>query len=259
MSLADTSYGFIWYADHALASSSHLKNRAALLLIHGAGGTHLDWPLQLRRLPEAYVAACHLPGHGYSPGPPRTTIASYAEDVVALLGALNIEQAYIVGHSMGGAVALTLALNEPERVKGLILISTGAKLRVHADILEHVVDDTEGVVTLVNGWEWSADADPDLRAAGYERRLAAGAETLYADYTACDTFDVRERLPEINVPTLVLGGTDDRMTPFKYSHYLAQNIPEAQLDIIEGGSHMMALEQPQVIVKSIQRWLKKVN
>ena len=115
----------MWYADHR----DPTLHRPVTLVIHGAGGTHLDWPAEIRRMPELNTIIVDLPGHGKSSR--RGTqqhVGAYASDMLALLDALKLQQVIVAGHSMGGAIAQTLALQHPDRVLGLILICTGAKL-----------------------------------------------------------------------------------------------------------------------------------
>ncbi len=128
-----------FYAYHAgpASPSPHL------ILVHGAGGSHLHWGAAVRNLHNANVYALDLPGHGRSEGPGHGTIADYAAFVVAFMDALDIQQAVIAGHSMGGATALTAALNHPQRVAGLLLVGTGARLRVLPRILEGTMNDFE--------------------------------------------------------------------------------------------------------------------
>src|SRR5574337_242258 len=107
-----------------------------LVLVHGAGGTHRHWPEEVRALPGRRVIALDLPGHGGSPGPAPGTVAGLARSVLGLLDALGVPGAVVAGHSMGGAVALTLALEAPARVAGLCLVGTGARLRVSPAVLQ---------------------------------------------------------------------------------------------------------------------------
>ena len=98
-------------------------NSPLVVLIHGAAGTHLDWPPHLRRLDAASVYAIDLPGHGRSPGPACSTVDQYAEVVAAFITELDLAEVVLVGHSMGGAVALTIARQQPGAVMGLVLIT----------------------------------------------------------------------------------------------------------------------------------------
>jgi len=226
-----------------------------LLLIHGAGGTHLDWPASLRRLPNANPLLPDLPGHGKSPTPGRDTITAYAADIISLLDALEIPSAIVAGQSMGGAIALTLALDYSERVSGLILIGTGAKLSVSPDIVERILTDQEAVARLLSEWYWSEATPIERRELTYKQIMAQPAQIIYDDYVACNGFDVRARLNEIQARALIFAGTQDKMTPQKYGVYLQQYIPDAELVTLEGAGHMMALEQPDAVASAVGTWL----
>ena len=242
----------LYYAFHQPAFTS----RPPLVLIHGAGGQYLHWPPQVRRLSATTVYAPDLPGHGRSEGAGQETIADYATVMLAFLDALEIEQAVVTGHSMGGAVALTLALEAPDRVAGLVLVATGARLRVAPAILEHIHDDFKGVVETVLQWAYSPNAPEDLLRLGRKHMLDNTPAVLYGDFLACDTFDVRERLVAITTPTLVVGGSADRMTPPKFSSLLAEQIVGAQLHILENAGHMLIVEQPDEVARVMQAWLR---
>lgn len=252
MPLTETATATFYFADHLSENSPY----PPIVLVHGAGGSHLDWPGELRRLPAANLISIDLPGHGKSPGPGRNKVADYAADIVALLDALQWPKAIITGHSMGGAIAQTMALDHADRVAGIILVGTGAKLGVHPDILTKTIPDLEWVANLFKDWMWGEGVPDEIRELGYERLMATDEVVTQGDYVACNNFDIRSRMAEINVPTLVVGGTADQMTPHKFSVYLRDNIANAQLVTVEGGGHMMALEQPDVVVGGIQEWLK---
>ncbi|GAB4525035.1 MAG: alpha/beta fold hydrolase [Anaerolineae bacterium] len=227
-----------------------------VVLVHGAGGTHLDWPGALRRLPN--TLALDLPGHGKSRLPGRTSIEDYTADVALFLEALNMPKAVIIGHSMGGGIAQMLALTHPEKVAGLVLVATGAKLRVHPDIVERVLHDQAGVAALLKEWIWAPAVPQTVREISYERLMETPAQVVQGDYYACDHFDIRERLAEIQAPTLIIGGTEDRMTPHKFSVFMQENIPQAELFTVEGGGHMLALEQPEPVTEAIRQWLERL-
>jgi len=250
--------GKLWYARHPARAATLLP----VLLIHGAAGTHLDWPGTLRRLPGRMTLVPDLPGHGRSTVPGRQDVDAYTRDIVALLAALDVGRVIAIGHSMGGAIAQVLALDFPERIAGLVLIGTGARLRVHPDFLEHVRTEPERVFAQVGAALWGEHlpAEAETVRHQYVQALAANdPEIVYGDYVACDTFDTRGRLEAIRVPTLVVGGTEDRMTPPKFSRYLAETIPGAELVMVAGGSHMLALEQPEVVGEAVRDWLARTD
>ncbi|HEX2621165.1 MAG TPA: alpha/beta hydrolase, partial [Phototrophicaceae bacterium] len=189
--------------------------------------------------------------------PGRTTIADYAADLIALLDALQISSCIVGGQSMGGGIALQTALDHPQRIQGLILIGTGAKLSVHSDILNNILTDQAAVGERFKDWMWAKATPNMIRERGYNLFMQIDPEIAYHDYLACNQFDVRDRLAEIQQPTLVIGATEDQMTPFKYSVYLKDHLSNAQLVQIEGAGHMMSVEAGQQIADEVQTWLNQ--
>ncbi len=246
----DTTRGTIWYANHRQQEAA----TPPLLLIHGAGATHLDYPAQLRRLNSI---APDLPGHGKSSGSRRNIISDYAADMVALLDALHIEKAIVAGHSMGGAIALTMALEYPARIQRLLLLATAAKLPVSDAILNGIQNDYRAALQLIVKWSWAKSVPPELHEQRVNYLLQTPAAITYADFVACSTFDVTARLPEIAAPTLIIGGTADKMALSDWTKAMAAAIPNSELHLIEGAGHMVTLEQPDVVAELVQEWLRK--
>jgi pimeloyl-ACP methyl ester carboxylesterase len=230
----------------------------ALILIHGAGGSHLHWPAALRRIPGATVYAVDLPGHGRSGGPGRERIEDYATDIIRFMDTVGVPRGVLVGHSMGGAIAQMTALMAPERVAGLVLVGTGARLRVAPALLDGILQDARGTLDLIAEWAWGPEADPTLVARGRQMMARVHPQVVWGDFAACDRFDVRERIGEITVPTLVITGSEDRMTPPKFGQWLAERIPGARFVLVEGAGHMVMLEKPDQVASAVREWLKAV-
>ncbi|KAB2904490.1 MAG: alpha/beta hydrolase [Anaerolineae bacterium] len=245
MPLLETSKGTLFYAE---------SSPPPLILIHGSASSHLGWPAELRRFPNRRVLTIDLPGHGRATGSAHTTISAYADSVLALMQALLVPKAVLVGHSMGGAIALHMGLHMQEHVSGLVLIGSGAFLPVSRFILDNILSNKQVVIEKINQWSWAKAADASMQVLGLKALQEVPAETIHADYSACNQFDLRDRLPEIQVPALVIGGTADKMTPLAYSELLAERLPRATLKIVEGGGHWMMLEHPSVVAGYVAEW-----
>jgi len=243
MPLIQTERGGLWVADHRRI------NEPPFLLIHGAGGTHLDWGMPIRKLSSL---APDLNGHGRSPGHGHLTLTDHADDLAALLDALHIPKIHVVGHSMGGGIALTLALTHPERVTGLGLIATGARMKVHPDLLTQAESHPEAVAELLSRWLWAESVDEPTRKRSQAQFMSVPPSVSARDYAACDGFDVRARLGDISAPTLILCGTSDLMTPPKYSESLAAGIPNARLHQFEGAGHMLQIERAGEVAAALK-------
>jgi len=244
----------IFYAHHNIVE----RSGPHLILVHGAGGNHMLWGSTVRNLRTANVYALDLPGHGRSKGSGRRSIIEYARFVLRFMDACGISQAVVAGHSMGGATAMQAALLCPDRVSGLVLVGTGARLRVLPAILEGTLSDLAGTVELICETAYAPSAPREIVRQGQRQMLQVAPQTIHDDFAACDAFDAMERLADIRCPALVICGTEDRLTPSKYSAFLAGRIPRAELVLIEDAGHMVITEKPGLLARAIEdalaRW-----
>jgi pimeloyl-ACP methyl ester carboxylesterase len=240
------------------AATIALGHQATVVFVHGAGGTQEQWRFQVRHLGQTWsVLAVDLPGHGESGGSGYRTIGEYRDVVRALLDVLGIERAVLVGHSMGGGIAQSFALAYPERLAALVLVGTGARLRVHPDILAAIRrGDMLQASDLISRWAYSPAAMPATVGQGAEAFAKNRASVLEGDFLACDAFDVMRELPVLRVPTLAICGEEDRLTPVKYARFLQETIPGATLVIVAGAGHMVMLERPNEVNRAIANFLE---
>ena len=122
-------------------------------------------------------------------------------------------------------------------------------------IFQGILTDFESFVELMSGFAYGPDAPEELKCLGQQMMGETSPEVIHGDFLACDAFDVMDRLGEIRVPTLVVAGTADQLTPTKYAHFLTRNIPGAHLVVVEDAGHMAMLERPQVVGEAVTRFV----
>jgi len=227
-----------------------------LVFIPGAGNTGLAWRYQTEHFPDS--EAVSLPGH--PEGKPCASVDDYTDWLHQYILARGYSELILVGHSMGGAVAQIYALSYPESVKGLVLIGTGARLRVSPEFLR-LLDGGSS-----HSPDWFKDfieplysrVAPDFRKVVIEKVVEVGAGVQLNDFRCCDKFDIMDKIYQIKTPTLVICGSEDEMTPVKYSQYLATKIDGARLVIIEGGTHLAFMEKPDEVNRAIEEFIREI-
>ena len=223
-----------------------------LVMVHGSGQNELTYHYQTRAFDDA--DAVNLPGH--PDGEPRDTIGGYVDWVREYATARDYAPFVLFGHSMGGAIALDYALRFPEDLAGLVLIGTGARLRVHPDYLTRCLDDAQWRSEAPGYYEAiNRDLAPQLA----ERALQSGPMEEHNDLVCCDKFDVMERVKEIAIPALVIVGADDVMTPVRYAEYLGRELPDAEVVVVPNSGHFVTLEQPEACNEAIARFLQRLD
>jgi pimeloyl-ACP methyl ester carboxylesterase len=234
-----------------------------IVFLHGAGMDHSVWALLARAFAHhGYgVLAPDLPGHGRSAGTLLTSIAALADWTAALIDAAGAKAARLVGHSMGSLVALETAARHPDKVTGLGLIATTATMRVSDDLLNAAKANGHDAVDMIAIWGEGYRATlggsqaPGLWMLGGAERLLERAQpgAIFADLSACNAYqDALSAAAKISVPSIVIQGSRDLMTPAKGGKALAAAIPNCRLALIEGAGHMLMSERPDDVLAALR-------
>ena len=226
-----------------------------LLFIHGAASSLDVWTITLPGLTEFHSIALDLPGHGRSKPPGRRSVEQYALIIERFISALNLENVVLVGHSLGSAIALTVAQRSLIPIRGLVLFGASARMPVGDALLGGSLTALESVAAFIAA-QGIIDAPTDQRESVARQVLACGGTTTFGDFLACNRFDLREKLSTLDVPTLVIAGRLDRMTPLRFSESLVGGLPQAQLFTLEGTGHFAMLERSESIKPLMTSFLR---
>ena len=223
-----------------------------LLFIPGSGSGKEVWIYQTRYFTDS--EAISLPGH--PEGGPCSSVDDYVEWLRGYVHQQRYQDVVLVGHSLGGAIAQLYGLKYGDELKALVLIGTGARLRVLPALLAQF----EAMITDQDAWKqyveegYSAVA-PEVRKIATEARLRINPAVLLNDFLCCDKFDIMEQVYTIKLPTLAICGSEDERTPVKYTRYLADRIEGATAVIVEGASHQVFMEKPEEVNQAIEKFL----
>ena len=235
------------------------RKTRTLVFAHGSGDSARVWDALMACLPEFDGVALDLPGHGAlveRPGPADMGVDDYAAAVHAELARRDLAGVCLIGHSLGSAIALRMALEYPSRVGRLVLIGAGARLRVLPALLEEAkVAPTRAKETLTR--LAFAPANEQRAPAHIEAMGPLAPGMLSRDLSACDHFDMMEDLGRVAQETLVIVGEEDRLTPPKFAAYLRDHLANARLVTVSGAGHYVALEAPERVAGAIRGWLEE--
>lgn len=233
-----------------------------VIFIHGSGNSTERWRRQFpvsRTLPNAagvQLVAIDLPGHARSQGRGCDTVEGYVQVINEFVQSLGLTKAVLAGNSLGGAIALSAALSGYSWLKGLILVGTGAKLRVAPAIIDELMADR--FPELIISYAYSPTTPQSLIDEAEKDVVSTTNRVRLNDFGACDKFDIRDRLQEITAPCLIIVGADDKLTPVKYSEYLRDNLTHSSLIIVPDAGHMVMYEQPDEFNKALDVFLGKL-
>ena len=238
--------------------SSARSAAPTLVFLHGSGDNAQLWDAVIACLPQYTAIALDLSGHGAltaRPGPTTMSVDDYAGAVRAELTRRGLEHVCLIGHSLGSAIALRMAVDYPALVSRLVLVGAGARMRVLPALLEEARTDPPSakwkLVEMGFAPAHLAQARPF-----FEQLAPTAPGMLYRDLAACDSFDIMSELGHIAQPTLIVTGEEDRLTPPKYARFLAEHLDNAQLALLPNAGHYAQIEAPEAVADAIRAWLE---
>ncbi len=234
-----------------------------LLLVHGAGNDRTVWQLQTRSLAHhgVRVLAVDLPGHGGSEGPALGSVGDIAAWLGAYIDSLAVGPVTVAGHSMGALAALELAANRPDAVADLVLVGAAAAMPVHPALLDAAEANDPLAAELICGWAHASASKigghdaPGMWMVGEGRSLIHQCENgvLHTDLAACNAYDgALDAAARVTCPTLLVLGSEDKMTPLKGAQPLIEALPTAEVAILEGSGHTLMIERSHDVRRILQ-------
>jgi pimeloyl-ACP methyl ester carboxylesterase len=228
-----------------------------VVFVHGSGACGDIWRYQTSYFVDSH--AVNLPGH-----PDGQALKSVDECVDWLrqyLKGKGCTDVVLAGHSFGGAIALMYALRYQQELKGIVIIGSGARLRVHPTFLtpceEAIKGDPRKWHEMVEEMYGSTPAD--YRHHMIEKQKAIGPAVMLNDFLACDEFDIMDRVHEIKLPGLIICGESDFMTPVKYANYLGTKIANSRVVIVPGAGHSVFAEKSEAVNRAMEGFVNAIS
>lgn len=240
----------------------HQPDQPAIVFVHGASLDHTVWVLQARYFARRgrNVCAIDLPGHGRSEGPPLETIEALGDWLAKVMDAVGLEQAAVIGHSMGSLITFDFASRYPGRVNALVLMGTSIPMPVGEALLDASKRNDYSAFDMVTifghgyGSQLASGETPGVWAVGAGLRLLEqGAPgVLHTDFVACNNYkpDLAAAGGAIDCAVMIILGSYDAMTPARAAKAVIDVLPKAQTVTLDCG-HMMIAERPEGVLDAL--------
>ncbi|WP_394781368.1 alpha/beta fold hydrolase [Undibacterium sp.] len=242
-----------------------------VVFIHGAQNDHSVWILQTRYFAHHgfNVLAVDLPGHGRSKGEALGSVEQMSAWLLALLDAAGVQQASLIGHSMGSLIALETCGAAKERIIKLAMVGTAYPMKVSDTLLNAARDEEQTAIDMVNIWSHTTISHkpsapgPGFYVMGGSRRLMQRisainpAKVFYTDFSACNAYANGEQAAQtVSCPVLFVLGKKDMMTPPKATTTLTKAMPHATVTMIENCGHSLMAEQPDAVLSALYGFMR---
>ena len=232
------------------------EDRKSLVFVHGSGCDHTLWENQYQELGGDYnIAAVDLPGHRQSEGKGEQEVGLYVEWVRKIVEGLGLQRPVIVGHSLGAAVSLTFAVKYGEMLSGIIPVGSGVKMPVNEMILDGIRNNISSTLSLVARFSVTKENREKFLPSLIEDMLKVNPDVIYGDFLSCDRLDITKEISHIKVPTLLVCGENDKMTPPSLSMFMRDQIKGAELVLIEDAGHFVMWENVETFNRAVKDFI----
>jgi pimeloyl-ACP methyl ester carboxylesterase len=238
-----------------------------VVLVHGLGGSIFDWVMQVPFFSKVYrVIAVEMRGHGESdPWSGAYDIKMFSEDLAQFVRALGLQKAVFFGISMGGMIVMKFVLDHPDIVEALVLADTAPGLNGEtiktglemASIGQKMTGEELAMATM--GYNFTPEFiknNQEIIRQAIEISAARDPSSTFRAAQGLVSFDVKKRLKEIKVPTLIANGEDDRVIPLSVARDLNERIKGSKLIVLPKGRHMSIIEKADEFNKAALDFLK---
>ncbi|MGG2119889.1 alpha/beta hydrolase [Bacillus bombysepticus] len=227
------------------------------LFVHGVGGSSKHWEPLLSELGEQIIPiTIDLPGHGKSKGTVLNSISGVVDFLDEFLEVLEIKQPLIyVGHSVGGLIGLQFTLSHPEKVSKLCVICSAAKIQLHPDFFNQVMNNNWDMELLRKSF---AEEIPEyVKNIVLDEFYFTRLDDNSTDFMNLKTVDLREKIKSIDIPSLIITGDDDVIISPRHSNFLSNQIKNSNIIRINKGGHYVQVEQPEIVANNIKTFCFK--
>jgi aminoacrylate hydrolase len=246
----------MYFEEHGLSG----EDTPTLVMSSGLGGSARYWQPQLSALTKDYrvIVYDHLgTGRSSSPLPANYSITHMADELLALLDKLAIKQCHIIGHALGGLVALQIAAQQPQRLLSMVLVNAWGRPNPHslrcfnirkailANCDKNIYLQTQALILYPP--DWIVDNIDSLeKEEQHMLENFPNIPNLLARINALCAFNLEQILPSIKVPSLIVANKDDALVPWRCSQQLANQLPHATLELLNYGGHASSVTTPSL-------------
>ena len=246
---------------------SHPGAPTPLVCIHGAGMSGVVWMDLLRQIaPARRIIALDLPGHGQSDPWHDSSTDLYRDAVGTMCAHLKVPRVVVIGHSLGGAVALRCAVSWPARIAAVILVASAARLDVPEELMRALAQElpkgdesmVETMPASLADLAFSPATHRDVRARWKAVLMQATRKVVLEDFALCRGLNLLPQLDQLRIPALLIGGADDLLVSTDQLAETQRAILGAEQAIIPDAGHFPMLEQPAAFVATLKQFLTTI-